>query len=73
MKLNPISMDYVKSFCFQFHPLEASQKDKVEWRKCAIAVDESNRRLYNKPKKQCNNDLDSDTPKSTSTQPQSLE
>ena len=57
LKLNPVLMDYVKSLYFQFYPLEASQKEKVEWRKCVVAADESNRRLYNKPKKQCN-DLD---------------
>ena len=59
MKLNPVLMEYITSLCFQFYPLEESQKEKVEWGKCVVAVDETNRRLKNKPRKQCRSDLDS--------------
>ena len=58
MKLNPVLMEYIKSLCLKFYPLEESQKEKVEWGKCVVAVDESNRRLKNKPKL-CRSDLDS--------------
>ena len=59
LKLNPVLIDYIKSLCFQFYPLQESQTEKVEWGKCVIAVDESNRRLNNKPnKRQCYDNLD---------------
>lgn len=49
-KLNPIIMESVKSTCFQFFPCSQSDVGK-EWSKCVVAIDESCRRLNNKPKK----------------------
>ena len=51
LKMNPVLMEYVKSLTLQYYPLEPFEKEKTEWSKCIIAVDESNRRLNNKPKK----------------------
>lgn len=50
-RMNPVLMEYVKSLSFQYYPLEPYEKEKVEWSKCVVAIDESNRRLNNKPKK----------------------
>ena len=58
LKLTPVLMNYIKSLCFQFYPLQESQKGKVKRANCVVIVDKSNRRLNNKPSKQCNNDLD---------------
>ena len=49
-KLNPIIMEYVKSTCFQFFPCLQLDVGK-EWSNCVVAIDESCRRLNNKPKK----------------------
>lgn len=49
-KLNPIVMEFIKSTTFQFYP--CSQMDVAkEWSRCIISIDESCRRLNNKPKK----------------------
>ena len=50
-RMNPVLMEYIKSLSFQYYPLEAFEKEQVEWSKCVVAIDESNRRLNNKPKK----------------------
>ena len=49
-KLNPIIMEYVKSTCFQFFPCSQLDVGK-EWSNCVVTIDESCRRLNNKPKK----------------------
>ena len=51
LKMNPVLMDYVKSLTFQYYPLEPFEREKKEWSNCVLAIDESNRRLNNKPKK----------------------
>lgn len=50
-RMNPVLMEYVKSLSFQYYPLETFESEKVEWGRCIVAIDESNRRLNNKPKK----------------------
>ena len=43
---------YVRNMCFQFYPLSGSEKEADEWGKCIVFIDESSRRLKNKPPKQ---------------------
>ena len=50
--LDPAIVDYTKTMCFQFFPLSNSEKKADEWSKCVISIDECNRRLKNKPRKQ---------------------
>lgn len=50
-QLNPIIMEFVKSTAFQFYPCESQLDVSKEWSSCIISIDESCRRLYNKPKK----------------------
>ena len=50
LKMNPVSIEYVKSLTFQYYPLEPFEKEKKEWNNCVVTIDESNRRLNNKPK-----------------------
>ena len=49
--LDPLIIRYVKNICFQFFPLGGGEKRADEWNKCIVAIDESNRRLKNKPRK----------------------
>ena len=49
--LDPLIIRYIKNTCFQFFPLGCGEKRTDEWNKCIVAVDESNRRLKNKPRK----------------------
>ena len=51
LKMNPVLMEYIKSVTFQYYSLEPFEKEKKEWHNCVVAIDESNRRLNNKPKK----------------------
>ena len=51
LKMNPVLMDYVKSLTFQYYLLEPFEREKKEWSNSVLAIDESNRRLNNKPKK----------------------
>ena len=41
----------MKNICFQFFPLGGGEKRADEWNKCTVAIDESHRRLKNKPRK----------------------
>ena len=50
-KLNPQKMSYIKAKCFEYYPLSGQEKEKEEWANCIISIDESGRRLKNKPKK----------------------
>ena len=50
--LDPVVVSYVRNMCFQFYPLSGSEKEADEWRKCVVSIDESSRRLKNKPPKQ---------------------
>ena len=50
--LDPVVVSYVKNMCFQFYPLHGSEKEVDEWGKCIVSIDESSRRLKNKPPKQ---------------------
>ena len=50
--LDPVVVSYVKNMCFQFYPLRGSEKEVDEWGKCIVSIDESSRRLKNKPPKQ---------------------
>jgi len=43
--LDPLLVNYAKSVCFQFFPLNGSEKMLEEWSKCVISIDESSRRL----------------------------
>ena len=49
--LDPLIIRYIKNVCFQFFPLNGGEKRSDEWNKCIVAIDESNRRLKNKPRK----------------------
>ena len=49
--LDPLIIRYIKNICFQFFPLGGGEKRAEEWNKCIVAIDESNRRLKNKPRK----------------------
>ena len=51
LKMNPVLIEYIKSLTFQYYPIEPFEKEKTEWAKCVIAIDEGNRRLNNKPKR----------------------
>ena len=54
LKLNPVLVDYIRSICFQHWPREENEKnsdDEQLWKECKIAIDEKNRRLNNKPRK----------------------
>ena len=50
--LDPVVVSYVKAMSFQFFPLSGSEKMAEEWSKCKISIDESSRRLKNKPRKE---------------------
>ena len=50
--LDPVVVSYVRNMCFQFYPLSGSEKEADEWGKCVVSIDESSRRLKNKPPKQ---------------------
>ena len=50
--LNPVVVGFIKNMCFQFFPLNGSEKQADEWGKCVISIDESSRRLRNKPRKE---------------------
>ena len=50
--LDPVVVSYVRNMCFQFYPLSGSEKEADEWGKCIVSIDESSRRLKNKPPKQ---------------------
>lgn len=50
-KLDPTKIAYIKAKCFEFYPLTGQEKEKDEWAQCIISIDESARRLKNKPKK----------------------
>lgn len=50
--LDPVVVNYVKKMSFQFFPLNGSEKETDEWSKCIVSIDESSRRLKNKPRKQ---------------------
>ena len=50
--LDPVIVNYVKNMCFQFFPITGSEKKADEWSKCVISIDESSRRLKNRPHKQ---------------------
>ena len=49
--LDPVLVNYAKTICFQFFPLNGSEKLTEEWKQCVISIDESCRRLKNKPNK----------------------
>jgi len=49
--LNPDIMQYVRSCTMQFYPLQGYENSKKEWAACVVAIDESCRRLVNKPRK----------------------
>jgi len=49
--LNPDIMQYVRSCTMQFYPLQGYENSKKEWAACIVAIDESCRRLVNKPRK----------------------
>jgi len=49
--LNPDIMQYVRSVTMQFYPLQGFETEKKEWAACVVAIDESCRRLVNKPRK----------------------
>ena len=50
-RLDPDTIAYVKRKCFEFFPATEPSKVKEDWAKCVIAIDESCRRLNNKPRK----------------------
>ena len=50
--LDSVVVGFVKNVCFQFFPLSGSEKQEDEWGKCVVSIDESSRRLRNKPRKQ---------------------
>ena len=50
-KLDPQKMSYIKAKCFEYYPLCGQEKEKEEWANCIISIDESGRRLKNKPNK----------------------
>jgi len=49
--LDPVLVNYAKTICFQFFPLNSSEKVVEEWNKCIIYIDKSSQRLKNKPNK----------------------
>ena len=50
-QLNPVIISFVKSAAFQYYPCDTIVDVSKEWGYCIIAIDESCRRLVNKPKK----------------------
>ena len=50
-RLDPTIMAYVKRKCFEFFPSTGSDRVQEDWAKCILAIDESCRRLNNKPRK----------------------
>ena len=50
-QLNPVIISFVKSMAFQYYPCDTLVDVSKEWANCVIAIDESCRRLVNKPKK----------------------
>ena len=50
-RLNPIVMEYIKSTVFQFYPISSLIDVPKEWSLCVTAIDETSRRLVNRPKK----------------------
>jgi len=50
-RLDEEKMAYIKATVFQFHPCPQAEKISEKWKECVIMIDESNRRLVNKPKK----------------------
>ena len=50
-RLDPEIMAFVKWKCFEFFPSTSSNKVEEDWSKCVLAIDESCRRLNNKPRK----------------------
>ena len=50
--LNPVIVGFIKNMCFQFFPLNGTEKQVEEWGKCVVSIDESSRRLRNKPRKE---------------------
>jgi len=49
-KLDPNVMEYVREVVFQYFPSQQAD-NKKDWGECTIAIDESCRRLKNKPTK----------------------
>ena len=51
-QLNPPIMQYIRSLTFQFFPLQGFENERKEWASCVVSIDESCRRLVNKPCRQ---------------------
>ena len=50
-QLNPIIISFAKSVAFQYYPCDSLVDVSKELAYCIVAIDESCRRLINKPKK----------------------
>ncbi|XP_065884203.1 uncharacterized protein [Dysidea avara] len=51
-QLNPQMIQYIRSLTFQFFPLQGYENERKEWAACVVSIDESCRRLINKPSRQ---------------------
>ena len=52
-KLNSGIIAYIKSKSFDLYPALPTETEKV-WKECIVSIDESSRRLNNKPRKDNN-------------------